>query len=307
MLLSHAVEGFILAKRVEGLSPRTLASYERQLTLVQTFLDNPAISDISTNQLRQFLDYLRNDYTPNRLTGNSEPLSSRTIRNYWIVLRSFYTWATTELDVEDVMDALSPPKAMDAVITPVKPEDVQAMLEVCLETKDGRQHPNGYRNRAILLTLIDTGMRATELCELKIADYDERTGRLDVRNGKGGKGRVVFLGTKARKALWRYLVEREDRHDPEAPLFATIGNRHLSRSWLRKVVVKIANKAGVKDIHPHRLRHFFAIQYLRNSGDIFTLQRILGHSSLDMVKRYLAIADVDAERVHKLASPADNL
>jgi len=307
MLLSQALEGFLLAKRIEGLSPRTLAGYKRQIERLSTFLDNPDLDSITTHDLRRFFDYLRNDYAPQRLTSDAKPLSPRTIRNYWIALRSFYTFATQELAVPDAMDPISPPKVTDAVMTPPSPEEVKDMLNVCLRTKDGRRHPNGHRNKAIIATLADTGMRVSSLCEATVEDYDQDTGRIDIRNSKGGKSRVVFLGAVARKALWRYLADRKDRNRPSAPLFATSDGSHLSRSWVRKIVSRIGDRAGVKGVYPHLLRHFFAIQYLRNNGDMFTLQRILGHSSLEMVKRYTAIADVDAERVHRRASPVDNL
>jgi integrase/recombinase XerD len=307
MLLSQALDGFLLQKRIEGLSSRTLESYERRIERLSTFLDNPPVTDISTDDLRLFFDFLRNEYTPQRLTGNTKPLSPRTIRNYWIALRSFYTFATQELDIADAMDRIPAPKVTDPVITPPEPEAVKEMLDLCLRTKDGRSHPNGHRNRAIIATLADTGIRVSSLCAATVDDYDQETGRIDVRNSKGGKSRVVFLGTVARKALWRYLTTREDADRPGAPLFASSDGSHLSRSWVRKIVSAAGERAGVKGIYPHLLRHFFAIQYLRNNGDMFTLQRILGHSSLEMVKRYTAIADVDAERVHRRASPVDNL
>jgi integrase/recombinase XerD len=75
---------------------------------------------------------------------------------------------------------------------------------------------------------------------------------------------------------------------------------------LQKILRKIGNRGGVSNVHPHRFRHTFAIQYLRNSGDPYTLQALLGHSSLDMVKNYLRIAQIDIDTAHRRASPVDN-
>jgi len=306
MILSQALDGFLLSKRIEGLSPRSLEGYERQITHLVEFLNDPPLSSISTNDLRQFFDYLRTDYTPQRLSGDTSPLSAQTIKNYWIALRSFYTFAVDELGADDAMQPISPPKVTPAPVTPFTQDEVERMVKACTRTKDGRRHPNAHRNRAILVTLLDTGLRVTPLCSLKIGDYDQENGRLSIRRSKGGKRRVVYVGTIARKALWRMLAEREDRDDADAPLFASHNGNHLSRSWVRKTINSLGERAGVDNAYPHRCRHTFAIQWLRNSGDIFTLQRLLSHSTLEMVKRYLAIADVDAERAHRTASPVDN-
>ena len=123
---------------------------------------------------------------------------------------------------------------------------------------------------------------------------------------KGGKGRIVFLGKTARRFLWRYLAEREDGNDPDAPLLLGKFNRPLNRDALRLVINSLGVKVGIKKCHPHRFRHTFAITYLRSGGDIFTLKSLLGYGSLDMVQHYARIAEVDIERAHRKASPADN-
>jgi site-specific recombinase XerD len=80
----------------------------------------------------------------------------------------------------------------------------------------------------------------------------------------------------------------------------------MNRSRLLKILVSLGKRSGVSDVHPHRFRHTFAIQYLRNGGDPYTLQALLGHSSLDMVKVYLRIAQIDIDTAHRRASPVNN-
>jgi len=140
---------------------------------------------------------------------------------------------------------------------------------------------------------------------------DNKTGKVQVRHGvtggaKGGKGRTVFLGKATRRFLWRYLVEREDGSDSEAPLFTVKYNRPMGRDALRQMVDALGKKAEITRCHPHRFRHTFAITYLRSGGDVFTLQALLGHSSLDMVKHYAQVAEIDIEQMHRKASPVDN-
>jgi site-specific recombinase XerC len=116
-----------------------------------------------------------------------------------------------------------------------------------------------------------------------------KTGRVEVKHGviggaKGGKGRTVYLGKTTRNAMWYYLVDPEDANDPDAPVFLDQHGRHFNPGSLRQLIKDIADRAGVKDAYPHKFRHTFAITYLRSGGDIFTLQSLLGHSSLEMVQ-----------------------
>ena len=101
-----------------------------------------------------------------------------------------------------------------------------------------------HRDQAIILTLIDTGLRAMELCKLLIGNIDLKTGRVEVKHGviggaKGGKGRTVYLGKTARKAVWRYLVDREDANDPDAPVFLGQHGRHFNPGSLRQLIKDI--------------------------------------------------------------------
>jgi integrase/recombinase XerD len=123
---------------------------------------------------------------------------------------------------------------------------------------------------------------------------------------KGGKGRTVYLGKATRRAVWRYLADREDGEDGDASLFLVRYDRPMTRNALRLLMARLGKKAGVKKCHPHRFRHTFSITYLRSGGDVFTLQALLGHSTLDMVKHYARIAEIDVEQAHRRASHADN-
>src|SRR3989304_3751748 len=211
-------------------------------------------------------------------------------------------------------------RAKKTPIEPLTQEEVQRMLKVCVYSREVHPSnrrsfimrlPHGHRDQAIILALIDTGLRAMELCKLLIGIIDLKTGRVEVKHGviggaKGGKGRTVYLGKTTRKAVWRYLVDREDAEDPDAPVFLDQHGRYFNPGSLRQLIKDIADRAGVKDAYPHKFRHTFAITYLRSGGDIFTLQSLLGHSSLEMVRHYAQIAEIDIAQGHHKASPADN-
>jgi integrase/recombinase XerD len=271
MYLSKAVEGFLLQKSVEGLSSRTLETYQHRLTYLVDFLGDPEVTSITTDDLRRFFHHLRHEYAPTRWGGDQSPITGRTLRNYWVACRSFYTWAKTELGVEDALAPIPAPKANSTQPDPFTKEEVQAIIRAAANIRD----------QAILTFLLDTGVRASELCSLKVADVDLQTGKVFVQ-GKGSKERHCYLGRATRRSLWLYLADREN--DPDTPLFTTHDGRPLQRHWLRELVANIGSRAGVPNAHPHRFRHTFAVQFLRNGGDIFTLQMLLGHSSLEMVK-----------------------
>ena len=148
-------------------------------------------------------------------------------------------------------------------------------------------------------------MRVSELADLKLSDIDLHNQSIIVQAGKGNKQRQVRFGNGAAKALWRYLRVRGDNHSP----YLWIGYRGdpLSPYGIQQMVRKLAKRCGIS-VHPHLLRHTFAISYLRNGGDVFSLQYGLGHSRLDIVKIYLgSLGYEDLARVHQRVSPVDNL
>ena len=126
------------------------------------------------------------------------------------------------------------------------------------------RRPTANRDQAILLTLFDSGIRASEFCALRIEDFEAKRGKLEIRHGggggaKGGKGRIVYLGKTARHAVWRYLAGREDGDEEAAPLFAVRRDRPFNPSGLRHLIKSVAARGAVKDAYPHKFRHTCAL------------------------------------------------
>jgi len=320
MSLNKAIVGFVNHKLAEGLTDRSVSSYERILTKWVIHTGDIDINQVTCHDIRSYLSWLRTDYQPRRFNGQTHPLSPKTIRNIWVTLASFFKWATMEFSIPSPMDGIPAPRFQQAPVKAFTKAEVELMLKACAYTREADttfrrsytyHRPTARRDRAIILILLDTGLRAMELCLLKTGDVDLKNGKVEVKHGvrggaKGGKGRIVFLGKTARRAVWRYLASREDGDDPQAPLFLGRGDRIMTPSSLRQLIKNLAEKAGVDDAYPHKFRHTFSITYLRSGGDIFTLQVLLGHSTLEMVRHYARIAEVDIMRAHRIASPADN-
>jgi len=169
--------------------------------------------------------------------------------------------------------------------------------------------PHPERNRALLMTMLDCGLRAEEIAQLQVSDLDTRNLRLHISpaGAKGDKERYVPLSARTAQTIRKYLTTCRPDHRPGDPLFAVESGRAIDRHGLRRLCLTIGRRAGVADCHPHRFRHSFAINYIRNGGDPWTLQEILGHSSMDTIKTYLRIAQTDMDAVHRRASPVTNL
>ncbi len=293
--LSQVVDQFFVAKKAERRSVNTLNEYSVTLRRFRAFFtpDDPLFPSIVAHDVRIFL-------------GKMDGLSNKTVKNAHTALASMWSWALTEeiCDV-NIMRLVKCAKPEKRAIIPYTKEEFEAMLAAAGKKGDG---PNPWRatprrDVAILLVLLDSGVRASELCGVCIQDIISDGLRVF---GKGRKERVTPLSALSREAIERYL--KRDRNNPKdsEPLFVAHGNRALTRSGLLQLVERVAERAGVRGADVHRFRHTSAINFLRNGGDIYSLQDLLGHTSLDTVKIYLRIAQVDVSKAHKKASPVTN-
>ena len=321
LLISKSIDGFLKFKIAEGLSQRTVDSYEHILNHWLKYIGDKPVTEINPSELTGYMAWLRTDYKPVRFNGSTVPLSPKSVRNVWVTFRSFFGWLHLEFKYPNPAQEITAPKFQKSPVETFTKEEIEKILKACLYSREAQteerhkfvmRRPSANRDQAIVLTLVDTGLRATELCSLTVNDVDLKSGRVTVRHGiiggaKGGKGRTVYLGRVARKALWRYLAAREDGDDLKAPLFISQADRPFTKDSLRVLINRLGARAGVKKSYPHKFRHTMAITYLRSGGDVFTLQSLLGHGSLDMVRHYAQIAEVDVENAHRKASPADNM
>jgi integrase/recombinase XerD len=203
LFLSKAIPGFINYKTAEGLALRAIDSHERLLNKWLQHIGDQEISKINTQDVVAYLSWLRNEYTPRRYNGKTHPLSPKSLRNVWVTLSSFFSWAARELGTTQIMKSVPAPRINKTPIDPLTQEEVERMLKACINSREARTSNRrsftmrlrfSHRDQAIILTLIDTGLRAMELCKLLIGNIDLKTGRVEVKHGviggaKGGKGR----------------------------------------------------------------------------------------------------------------------
>ncbi len=224
-------------------------------------------------------------------------------RAHFRTVKGLFSWLEEEGYIEEnPVRRVRLPKTPRYVVKPLEEDDVRSLLRAV----DPRTAA-GARDLAILLLLLDTGMRLGELADMSLSDGETalKHGMLRVF-GKGARERFVPVGATAQNAFRRYL----QLHRPQAysdRMFLSLSGRALSDEGIRQVVRRVARRAGVLGVHPHRLRHTAAVTFLRAGGDVFVLQRILGHSTLTMTRNYVTLAEADIKTAHMRASPADRL
>lgn len=298
MRLSAAIDSFMLDARARRLATGTIADYTNTLRKLQTFCGDPELADITAATLRAFLATLDQPQAPAGIAPRpARPLSKKTTLNIHIGLSAFYSYAVRAgLAPVQLMRQIPRPKPERRALVPFTRDEIKALLGSIAQTRLVK------RNRALLLLLLDCGVRASELCSLDLRDYDAKHARIRVL-GKGDKERILPMAVTTSKALNSYVAAVRKHAAPADPLFVSRSGARLTRGGLLQWLYDLGARAGVPDCHPHRFRHTFAIQYLRNGGDVYSLQMMLGHETLEMCRRYLALASADLAAVHQHASP----
>jgi integrase/recombinase XerD len=222
----------------------------------------------------------------------SSGLSGWTVTNKVQSLLAFTRWLHEEEYTErNVAERVRKPKPPQTQRQPFTDAEMRKLLKASqVSTRDA----------AITALLLDTAIRANELCTLKLDDCLMDQNLVKVL-GKGNKERVVPFSPQTGKLLTRWLLKNRDSEG--AYVFHTERSEKFTPRSLHKLVERVGVRASVKDCYPHRFRHSAAITMLRNGMDPFTLQRVLGHTSLTMTLRYVALNTADLQSAHILASP----
>lgn len=304
MKISQVVALFWLEKKLE-LSDNSYKSYSYSFRYLVDFLKDCEFEGITIQQLREFTLYL----------AEERKMGKRSIHDNIARIASLWTWASKELKITNIFsDKKISIRYVKKEVKPFTQDEVERLIKFSEYQTEWRSRVANKKvrskrathllDKAMILTLLDSGIRVTELCNLVISDYDPQSGKLLVRSSKNYKQRYVIVGMRARKALFRYLDSRKNVK-PNSPLFSTRTDTHFDKNNIRHKLNSIATAAQVTNVHPHRFRHTFSTQFLRNGGNLLLLKELLGHSSLEMVKHYAKIAETDIDSADKF-SISDN-
>jgi integrase/recombinase XerC/integrase/recombinase XerD len=227
------------------------------------------------------------------------------VATHYRILRTFFNWLVAEEELSrSPLHNVAPPVDRPDQIQPFNADQIRALLDAAEKSTVSK------RNVALLSLLLDTGLRATEICTLRYGDVDVTARSVEVL-GKGNKRRKTFYGANTARALWRY-IKAKPRNDAD-PLFQCQRGKGVGQgltiAGLHQMIAQLGRDAGIRGIRcsPHTCRHTFAIMFLRAGGNEFTLQEILGHTSLTMTRRYVHLAEADVAAQSRRFSPMDAL
>jgi integrase/recombinase XerC len=281
--------GFVLMLKAEGKSPMTVRRYELSVRQYQEFAREIGFpTQVTREHVTHFLSVRGDAHAPN------------TARNDYMALVRFFRYLREEGEITThPLEHVKPPKVPEKSPNPYRPEEIKAMLAACT----GKSFDD-LRNTAIIYTLLDTGLRASEFCSLTTSDVELDAERIKVC-GKGRRERYVRIGIRAQRAIDRYCRMRKESR-PE--LWLNRRGDPLTSSGLLQAIERICGRGGIRNPGVHRFRHT-AATYMKESGiGEQDLMALMGWQSYSMAARYTRSGERErALRAHRLYSPADNL
>jgi len=285
------IKKFIDFLRIEkGLAENSCLAYANDLNLFNKFLTGRKINSLNKVKPDHIIDFLQTRLEKNR--------ASSTISRELISIKVFFRFLTAENIISiDVSNRVESPKLWKLLPDVLNEYDVEKLLN----TPDTK-NVIGLRDKAMLELLYATGLRASELVSLKIRNLDNETGFVRCF-GKGGKERIVPVGSIAIKAIKKYLETRDEIGGNDY-LFITNRKTKMTRINFYERVQLYAKKACInKKIYPHLLRHSFATHLLSHGADLRVVQEMLGHSDISTTQIYTHVDHRRLKNIHKQFHP----
>jgi site-specific recombinase XerD len=282
------LDDFLLSGRVEGKKSTTLRWYKETLTPFTTFVNHEGLSQAS---LRKYVNKL------------FDRLKIATVDNHIRAIKTFLRFLYKEGYVEEDFSAsLKRPRLPKQFPHVLNDEQVMALLKA-----PNKKTWEGFRNYVILLTFLDTGIRLSELLGLTVDRVNLVKGSLLV-TGKGSKDRELYMGRTLKKEMVKWLKMR-GFHPYEDHVFISRDGRPLKKRHVQQILKRLGKKAGIEGTRcsPHTLRHTSATNFIRNGGDVFTLQRVLGHADIQTCMIYVHMGGRQLQEAVLRFSPVDRL
>lgn len=289
LTLHRLYETFVFANKARNLSKTTHKFYDFTVKPFVEWCEEQNIQfaeQLTPNTIRGYLIKLFDEGK----AAHTQHKTARAVRTFCIFLSAEKYLPTSPFDGVKMPKL---PKAMPIIFSA---GEIEKIKEKCVDD----------REKAICLFLLDSGVRAAELCNLTVGDVDLGTGEVKIWHGKGNKDRICYIGRKTRLALARYLGTR-GYNSPSNPLFMTERYGNFSLRGFGNAMDRIRKRTGIKHLEPHTFRRTYAVFSLRNGMNIYMLARLMGHEDITVLKHYLDFVQADLNDAQRKFGVVDNL
>ena len=275
--------------QVKNLSSNTANSYKRDLLKLSSYMESLGIASYS-----KITDDIGTGWIGSLFSSNNNP---RSIQRHLSSAKGFFKFLKKNAKIESSpFELVNAPKTPQYLPDVLSPEDVEQLLS--LKPVDVLE----IRDLAIVELMYSSGLRVSETANIDLNDFEEEMSFLRVL-GKGSKTRIVPLGRYAINAIQNWINEREKYSEKSKALFINLKGSRLSVRSIQLRLKRLALKQGLPPVHPHMLRHSFATHMLESSGDLRTIQELLGHSSLSTTQIYTKLDYQYLVKIYDKAHP----
>jgi len=290
MKLSTVIAEYLLDHEIQGHSPATISFYRENMRRFSDFTGDIDISTMTLSKAREYVLMLR-----------ERDITSITVQTYVKAVRAFLSWCYREEYItENIPLKLKLPKATRKAIDVLTDGEVIRLLD-CMDTRKF----TGLRDMVVVLLMLDSGMRLSEVLRLEHGKIHLEAGYL-IAHGKGNKERYIPLGLHTKKYLIKYIAQLTNISNG-TPLVVKDTLTRANQSTIKQIFRRLKRRSNIPRLRPHLLRHTFATRYLSHGGDVYALQAILGHTTLEMTKRYDHLTTLRTVDMFSKFSPIDNL
>ena len=288
-ILNDINEYLVFVSQVKNLSENTTKSYERDLKKLYLFLEKLNVTNYS-----DIKEEICSAWIGDLYSQNNKPKS---IQRHLSSAKGFFRFLKkNNLISSSPFELVTAPKSSNTLPDVLSPEDVEQLLNF------KPSNTIEIRDMAIVELMYSSGLRVSETVNINISDFEENMSFLRVI-GKGSKTRLVPMGRFAINAINNWLNEREKISNNTDALFLSSKGSRLSVRSIQLRLKKMAIKQGLPPVHPHMLRHSFATHMLESSGDLRTIQELLGHSSLSTTQIYTKLDYQHLAKIYDKSHP----
>ena len=288
-ILNDINEYLVFVSQVKNLSENTTKSYERDLKKLYLFLEKLNVTNYS-----DIKEEICSAWIGDLYSQNNKPKS---IQRHLSSAKGFFRFLKkNNLISSSPFELVTAPKSSNTLPDVLSPEDVEQLLNF------KPSNTIEIRDMAIVELMYSSGLRVSETVNINISDFEENMSFLRVI-GKGSKTRLVPMGRYAINAINNWLNERVKISNNTAALFLNSKGSRLSVRSIQLRLKKMAIKQGLPPVHPHMLRHSFATHMLESSGDLRTIQELLGHSSLSTTQIYTKLDYQHLAKIYDKSHP----